>query len=414
MKNEIVITGLGVVSPLGHSSQEMFKNLIAGQSGVASIERFDTSNFNVRFAGEIKNFDASAYFDAKELKRTSRYIQYMVYAGQEAVKMAGLSDNIDKTRAGIIAGSGMGGLDCYYNNSVTLKERGSRRVSPFFIPQTISNMGAGTLAIQLGWKGGNWAVTSACATGNHSIMSAADQIRLGHADVMLCGGSEESVCPVAMAGFSSMKALSTRNDEPQKASRPFDKDRDGFVMGEGCGMLVLESRKHAESRGAKILGTLAGYGSSCDAYHMSAPLETGEGVALAVNKAIQDANLKPQDIEVINCHATSTPLGDVAEVSAMKKVFKEHVNNMKFMATKSLIGHSLGGASAIEAVVSVMTLSEGILHPTLNVENQDPRCDIDCIANQSKPTNAEYVVSNSFGFGGHNSSVIFGRGLPVS
>ncbi len=411
MNKEIVITGLGIVSPLGNDPKEVFSSLVQGKSGVENILRFDTEAFNVKFGGEVRNFDHSEYFEDKDARKTSRYVQYAVYAGMKAFEMSGLDNQaIDTTRAGIVIGSGMGGINCFTENAINLHTKGPRRVSPFFVPQAITNMATGTLAIRLGWQGPNWSVTSACATGNHAIMDAADQILLGRADVMICGGSEESICPISMAGFASMKALSTRNDTPQKASRPFDSDRDGFVMGEGSGVLVLESREHAEARGSKILATLKGYGASCDAYHMSAPLETGNGVALAIEKAIDSAKVSKKDIKIINCHATSTPLGDIAEVQAVKKVFGSEVKNICFQATKSMLGHTLGAAASIEAVVSILSLSEGVLHPTLNVENQDPRCDIDCVPNQSKPTDSEFALSNSFGFGGHNSSVLFQKG----
>jgi 3-oxoacyl-[acyl-carrier-protein] synthase II len=409
MNKEVVVTGLGVVTPLGNTPNEMFEKLITGTSGVAMIERFDTEKFPVKFAGEIKEFDASPYFDDKEVKRTSRYIQYIMHAAISAAQMAGLDQegSVDKSRAGVIVGSGMGGIECFTTNAIAMENKSPSRVSPFFIPQSITNMGCGMIAIKLGWQGPNWSVTSACATGNHSIMSAADEIRMGRADVMICGGSEESVCEASLAGFANMKALSRRNEEPTKASRPFDAGRDGFVMGEGAGSLVLESREHAEARGAKILAVVKGYGASCDAHHMSAPLETGEGVALAVNKAIADGGIAKEDVQLVNCHATSTPLGDVAEVKAVRKVFGDHIKNMYLQGSKSMLGHSLGAASAVEAVISVLSLQAGKLHPTINVENQDERCDVDCIANVAKEVDIQFALSNSFGFGGHNSSVLF-------
>jgi len=408
---EVVVTGMGVTTPLGNTPDTLFANLLAGKSGVRKIQRFSTDKFKVQFAGEVQEFDPSPYFEPKEVARTSRYIQYVMHCGIEAVKQAGLyeSKDLDKHRAGIIVGSGMGGIDVFTENSQALEKRGPNRVSPFFIPEAISNMGCGMLGIALKWMGPNWSCTSACATGNHSIMVAADQIRLGRADVMLAGGSEEAVCEISLAGFANMKALSRNNENPEKASRPFDVGRDGFVMGEGGGVIVLESREHAEARGAKILARITGYGASCDGYHMSAPLESGDGVALAIDSALKDGKLSPKDIGLINCHATSTPLGDVAEVKAIRKIFGKEIDNTKLQGTKSMLGHPLGAASAIEAVVAIQSLLQGKAHPTINVDEQDPNCDVDCIANTAIALDTEYIMSNSFGFGGHNSSVIFGK-----
>jgi 3-oxoacyl-[acyl-carrier-protein] synthase II len=410
-QREVVITGMGLASPLGHTPEIFFANLLAGQSGISTITRFDTSAYPVHFAGEIKEFDGSPYFDAKEIGRTSRFIQYMVHSAVTAVRNAGLdTGSLDRTRAGMVLGSGMGGIEIFTDNAGQLVTKGPKRVSPFFIPMAITNMASGMVAMQLGWRGPNWSVSSACATGNHALASAADQIRLGRADIMLAGGSEEAVCPASLAGFSNMRALSRRNDDPAAASRPFDADRDGFVLGEGAGVLVLEAREHAERRGAKILGVLRGFGNSCDAYHMSAPLETGEGVMMAIEAALKDAGVSKADIGVVNAHATSTPLGDVAEVKALTRVFGEHLKNMKVHATKSMTGHLLGGASAIEAIALVMTLNSGEVHPTLNVKNQDPEIAIDCQPNVKGRTTARFGISNSFGFGGHNSCIVVERG----
>jgi 3-oxoacyl-[acyl-carrier-protein] synthase II len=410
-QREVVITGMGLASPLGHTPEIFFANLLAGQSGISTITRFDTSAYPVHFAGEIKEFDGSPYFDAKEIGRTSRFIQYMVHSAVTAVRNAGLdTGSLDRTRAGMVLGSGMGGIEIFTDNAGQLVTKGPKRVSPFFIPMAITNMASGMVAMQLGWRGPNWSVSSACATGNHALASAADQIRLGRADIMLAGGSEEAVCPASLAGFSNMRALSRRNDDPAAASRPFDADRDGFVLGEGAGVLVLEAREHAERRGAKILGVLRGFGNSCDAYHMSAPLETGEGVMMAIEAALKDAGVSKADIGVVNAHATSTPLGDVAEVKALTRVFGEHLKSMKVHATKSMTGHLLGGASAIEAIALVMTLNSGEVHPTLNVKNQDPEIAIDCQPNVKGRTTARFGISNSFGFGGHNSCIVVERG----
>lgn len=412
MQRDVVITGMGVVSPLGHSPEVFFQNLLEGKSGISNITRFDTSAYSVHFAGEVKEFDASPYFDAKELGRTSRYIQYIMHAALSAVENAGLKDNkgLDLGRAGMILGSGMGGIEVFTENAGQLVEKGPKRVSPFFIPMSITNMGSGMVSIRLGWRGPNWSVSSACATGNHALATAADQIRLGRADVMLAGGSEEAVCSASLAGFSNMRALSRRNDSPATASRPFDADRDGFVLGEGAGCLVLESREHAQARGAKILGVLRGYGSSGDAYHMSAPLETGEGVCLAIESALKDAGVRKEDVGLVNAHATSTPLGDVAEVKALRKVFGSHLDRMKVEATKSMTGHLLGGASSIEAIALLMSLNSGKAHPSINVLNQDPEIQIDCSANKASAISARIGISNSFGFGGHNSCVVIEKG----
>lgn len=409
---EVVITGMGIASPLGHTPETFFENLVAGRSGIKRIVRFDASEYAVQFAGEIQDFDPTSVFEAKEAARTSRYIQYLMHAALQAVDRAGLKDSkFNLNRAGVILGSGMGGIEIFTDNAGALVTKGPRRVSPFFIPMAITNMGSGMVSIRLGWRGPNFCVTSACATSNHALMCAADTIRLGRADIMLAGGAEEAVCQASVAGFSNMKALSRRNDAPEKASRPWDKDRDGFVLGEGGAVLVLEAKEHAIARGAKILATLRGYGASSDAYHMSAPLETGEGVQQAIEAALADAGLQKEDIGLVNAHATSTPLGDVAEVKAMSRVFGPHLDKMLVHATKSMTGHLLGGASAIEAIDVIMTLNSGKVHPTLNVENQDPECLIHCVPGQATTTTARYAISNSFGFGGHNSVVVFEKGV---
>lgn len=410
-QREVVITGMGLASPLGHTPEAFFANLLEGKSGISTITRFDTSAYAVHFAGEIKEFDGSKYFDAKEIGRTSRFVQYMVHAALSAVDRAGLHDgNTDKARAGMILGSGMGGIEVFTENAALLETKGPKRVSPFFIPMSITNMGSGMVAMRLGWRGPNWSVSSACATGNHALATAADQIRLGRADIMLAGGSEEAVCAASLSGFANMRALSRRNDDPATASRPFDSDRDGFVLGEGAGVLVLESRAHAEARGARILGILRGYGASCDAYHMSAPLESGEGVRQAIENALAEAGVAKSDIGVVNAHATSTPLGDVAEVKALGLVFGNHLQSMKVHATKSMIGHLLGAASSVEAIALLMTLNSGDVHPTMNVANQDPEIRIDCSPNRKSRTSARFGISNSFGFGGHNSCIVLEKG----
>jgi 3-oxoacyl-[acyl-carrier-protein] synthase II len=407
---EIVVTGMGVVSSLGHTPAELWANLLAGKSGVATIDRFDVENYAVKFAGQIRNFDPSPYYNERDAARTSRNIQYAVHAADTALKMAGIdSSAIDVRRAGVMIGSGMGGMEVYYDNAVILDTKGPRRVSPFFVPMTIANMAAGEVGIRNGWMGPNWAPMSACATSNHSIMTAVDQMRLGRADVMIAGGCEEAVCKIGVAGFAAMKALSTRNDNPQAASRPFDKDRDGFVISEGAGVLVLETLSHALKRGAKIYARIAGYGASCDGYHMSAPREDGEGVVGAIRMACAEARISVTDVTYVNTHGTSTPRGDVAECGAIYKAFDGKVDNLKINSTKSMTGHALGAASGVEAIATIMSLVDQKVHQTLNLDNQEPEIKLDCVAGGPVSHKIEYAMSNSFGFGGHNSSVIFGR-----
>jgi 3-oxoacyl-[acyl-carrier-protein] synthase II len=407
---EVVITGMGVVSSLGHDPDTLWANLLAGKSGVKNIERFDAEKYKVKFAGEVRDFDPSPYYEPRDAKRTPRYIQYSVHAAETAMQMSGLNtDELDKTRAGIIVGAGMGGMEIFTDSAENLVTKGPRRVSPFFVPMTILNMTAGELAIRYGFRGPNWAVASACATTNHAIISAADQIRLGRADVMLAGGAEEAVCPIGVAGFASMNALSTRNDDPQAASRPFDADRDGFVISEGAGVFVLESRSHAEKRGAPILARLVGYGMSGDAYHMSAPREDGEGVKQSVQMAADMAGIKIQEVGYVNTHGTSTPLGDVAEAGAIFKAFDGQVDNLKINSTKSMTGHALGAAAGIELVATIKSLQEQKLHKTLNLANKDPKIEIDCVPEGPINHSMEYAMSNSFGFGGHNSTVLIAK-----
>ena len=408
---EVVVTGMGCVSSLGNSPDELWSNLLAGKSGVSNVIRFDTSAYAVHFGSEVKVFDASPYYSERDAKRYSRSIQYAVHAAETALKNAGIEDShsVDITRAGVMITSGIGGMDTYYETSVALGTRGPRRVSPFFIPMAIVNMVPGEVAIRMGWMGPNWAPVSACASSNHSIISAADQIRLGRADIMLAGGAEEAVCPVGLGGFSAMKALSTRNDSPETASRPFDVDRDGFVVGEGAGVLVLESLSHAKKRGAKILARIAGSGVSADAYHISAPREDGAGVALAINMAIRDAQIDIAQIGYVNTHGTSTPRGDIAECTAVYKAFGGKTDHVKINSTKSMVGHMLGAASAVEAIVTIKSLVEQKIHMTANVFHKDPEIHFDVCDKGSVNQSMEYAMSNSFGFGGHNSVVIFGK-----
>ncbi|MCL2283621.1 MAG: beta-ketoacyl-ACP synthase II [Fibromonadales bacterium] len=409
---DVVVTGMGCVTDLGNTPDELWNNLLAGKSGIGFIDRFNTEAYSVKFAGQIKEFDASPYYSERDRKRISRNIQYAVHAAETALKMAGIEDPktaVDVTRAGIIVGSGMGGMEIYSESSVNLSTKGPRGVSPFFVPQAIANMVAGEIAIRTGWMGPNWSPVSACATSNHSFITAADQIRLGRADIVVAGGTEEAVCPIGLAGFASMKALSTNNEAPEKASRPFDTGRNGFVLSEGAGILILEALSHARRRGAKILARVAGYGASGDAYHMSAPREDGEGVCLAISLALKDAGIDISQIGYVNTHGTSTPRGDVAECKAVFKAFGGKIDNVKINSTKSMTGHMLGAASGMEAIVTIKSLINQKLHQTLNLENQDPEIPFDCCAKGAVDHKFEYAMSNSFGFGGHNSVFILGR-----
>lgn len=407
---EVVVTGMGCVTPLGNNPNELWTNLMAEKSGISNIIRFNTDAYDVHFAGEIKEFDPSPYFNVRDAKRYSRNIQYVVHSAMTALENAGLDPkSVDPTRGGVILASGMGGMDVYYDTSVTLSTRGPSRVSPFFIPMVISNMGSGEVSIRLGWMGPSFTPVSACASSNHSIISAVDQIRLGRADVMIAGGTEEAVCPIGIAGFAAMRAISTRNDDPERASRPFDKDRDGFVLGEGAGVLILESLSHAKKRGAKILARIAGVGMSADAHHISAPREDGLGVKLAIEMALNDAHITPKDVGYVNTHGTSTPLGDVAECAAVYRAFDGHVDHLKVNSTKSMTGHMLGAASAVEGIVTVQSILNQKVHATKNVFEKDPRILLDVCDKGASNHNIKYAMSNSFGFGGHNSVVVFAK-----
>src|SRR5574344_435408 len=407
---EVVVTGMGCVTPLGNNPNELWTNLLAEKSGISNIIRFNTDAYDVHFAGEIKDFDPSPYFNVRDAKRYSRNIQYVVHSAMTALENAGLDPkSVDPTRAGVILASGMGGMDVYYETSVTLSTRGPGRVSPFFIPMVISNMGSGEVSIRLGWMGPSFTPVSACASSNHSIISAVDQIRLGRADVMIAGGTEEAVCPIGIAGFAAMRAISTRNDDPERASRPFDKDRDGFVLGEGAGVLILESVAHAKKRGAKILARIAGVGMSADAHHISAPREDGIGVKLAIEMALTDARITSKDVGYVNTHGTSTPLGDVAECGAIYRAFDGQVDHLKVNSTKSMTGHMLGAASAVEGIVTVQSILDQKVHATKNVFEKDSRILLDVCDKGASNHNIKYAMSNSFGFGGHNSVVVFAK-----
>ncbi len=406
----VVVTGLGVVSPIGTGVEKFWNNLVAGVSGIDRIKRFDPVEWGlpVHIGGEVKDVDFLQYFDKKEAQRISDFIKFSIIATEEALKDSGLLETrVDPYRVGVIIGSGIGGLRDIEENTRILLEKGARRVSPFFVPSGISNMASGYVAIRWGFKGVNYAVVSACATGNHAIGDAFRLIQTGDADVIIAGGSESAITPLGVAGFANMKALSTRNDEPQKASRPFDKDRDGFVMGEGAGILVLEEYEHAKARGAKIYAEIAGYGATDDAYHITAPCVDGEGAYECMRLALEDGKTKPEEVDYINAHGTSTPLNDKTETMAIKKLFGDHAYKLKISSNKSMIGHLLGGAAAVEAVATVKTIETGIIPPTINLENPDPDCDLDYVPNKAVKQEVNVALSNAFGFGGTNASILF-------
>jgi 3-oxoacyl-[acyl-carrier-protein] synthase II len=400
---QVWITGAGVISPIGNSLQEFWDHLLNGVSGAGPITRFDAAAYGTRFACEVKGFTTEGVMDRKEAKRMDRFVQFAVVAAHEAIRTSGLDlEKVDRTRVGVIVGSGIGGMETFEEQHTQLLQKGPHRVSPFFIPMMIIDMAAGQVSIQLGLKGPNFATVSACASGAHAIGEALRLIRAGDADVMLAGGSEATITPMAMAGFSSARALSTRNDDPTRASRPFDSDRDGFVIGEGAALLVLESEEHARRRGAQPYAELAGYGATGDAYHMTAPCVDGEGAARAMERALEDAHLTPAEVQHINAHGTSTPAGDPAEVAAIKRVFGSHACRLMVSSTKSMTGHLLGAAGGLEAVATALTLARGVVPPTINLERPDPICDLDFVPNQARTLRVTAALSNSFGFGGHN------------
>ncbi|MBN2908266.1 beta-ketoacyl-ACP synthase II [Polycladomyces sp. WAk] len=407
MSRRVVISGLGVISPIGNDLSTFWNNLIAGKSGVGPVTQFDASDFPTRIAAEVKNFDPLDYMDRKEARRMDRFVQFAVAAARQALEHAGLDMNqVDVNRVGVYIGSGIGGLATWEEQYQVLLNRGPNRVSPFFIPMMISNMAAGQVSILTGAKGPNSTSVSACASGTHSIGDAFRIIQHGDADVMIAGGAEATIRPLAFAGFCAARAMSTRNDEPEKASRPFDKDRDGFVMGEGAGVLILEELEHAKKRGANIIAEIVGYGMSGDAYHLTAPAPEGEGAARSMAHAIRDAGLKPEDIDYINAHGTSTDLNDKFETMAIKKAFGDHANQLAISSNKSMIGHLLGAAGGVEAVATAMTLKEQIIPPTINYETPDPECDLDYVPNEARRARIRAALSNSLGFGGHNATIV--------
>ncbi len=406
-KKRIVVTGLGVVSCFGNDVELFYDSLLKGLSGVSLIDKFNTDEFATKFAAFIKNFDAGDYIDKKQARRVDPFIAYAIVAGKKALEMAGLypENQLDKSRAGILIGSGMGGMGQFADGVESLIKSGPKRVTPFFVPYILTNMAGGLLAMDLGFMGPNYSISTACATGNNAIIAAAEHLRRGDADLIVCGGSEAAVIPMGIAGFNACKALSTRNDDPESASRPWDKDRDGFVMGEGAGVLVLETLEHAQKRGAKILAEYLGGGLSCDAYHITDPRPDGEGVKACILNALKDAGVKVDDVNYINAHATSTPVGDMAEVNALKKVFP-NPSKVSMNGTKSMIGHALGAAGGLEAVATVMAIKTGKIHPTKNLTNPTEGIDFH-LPVQAEPLDIKVAISNSFGFGGHNATLVF-------
>jgi len=404
-----VITGLGVITPLGCTTEKFWTGLCSGKSGIARITRFDPKGFDTRIASEVKDFEPERYVPQKELKRMDTFIQYALAVSIMAVEDAGLPlGEMDRNRVGVLIGSGIGGMQAIEKYHSILMERGPKRISPFFIPMSIINLASGIVSIHFGIKGPNTAVVTACATGTHAIGDAFRIIQRGDADVMIAGGSESVITPLAVAGFCAMNALSTRNDEPERASRPFERNRDGFIMGEGAGVVVIEERDAALSRGARIYAEILGYGASSDAYHISAPDPEAEGACLSMIRALDDSGIPREEIECINAHGTSTPLNDLMETIAIKKIFGTHAGDIVISANKSMLGHLLGAAGGVEVVASCLTIHHGIIPPTVNYEEPDPACDLNYCPNKAQKREVRYVLKNSFGFGGTNASLVLG------
>lgn len=410
MRKRVVVTGTGCISPVGNTVRETWEALLAGRSGAGPITHFDASKLKTRFAAEVKGFDPVSHFGAREARKMDRFTQFATVATMEALGQAGLKiDESNRDRVGIVIGTGIGGIGTIMEQAEVMRERGMDRVSPFLIPMMISDSAAGMLAIRTGARGPNMSIATACATGNNAIGEAAEMIRRGAADVMIAGGAEGALVPITMAGMNVIGALSTRNDDPQSASRPFDKDRDGFLMGEGAGVLILESLESAQARGATILGEINGYGTSDDAHHVSAPAENGAGAAISMQIALENSGLGVNDIQYINAHGTSTILNDKSETAAIKTVFGETAYSIPVSSTKSMTGHLLGASGAVEAIFSILAIREGVIPPTINYHTPDPVCDLDYVPNQPRKAAVRHVMSNSFGFGGHNATLVVGQ-----
>jgi len=410
-RHRVVVTGLGALTPVGLSPDAYWEAMMSGASGGATITHFDTSAFPTRFACELKDFDPLDYLDRKQVRRLDPYCQFAIIAARQAMEDAGLNalSDEEKERIGVALGSGIGGLQLFQDQTQVFLEHGPKRFSPFFVPMMISNMAAGLVAIEFGLRGPNHCVVSACSSGNHNIADAMMLLRHGYADAMLCGGTEAPITGVGIGGFGSMRALSKRNEAPEAASRPFDKTRDGFVAGEGAGVLVLETLEYAQARGVAIYAEVAAVGASADAYHFAAPDPEGRGAVLAMERALADARLQPEDVDHINMHATSTPLGDIAETGAIKQVFGEHAYRIRLSSTKSMTGHLLGAAAAIEAIAAILAIKHQRVPPTINFEHPDPACDLDYTFNEPKQHPIDVALSNAFGFGGHNTTAVFKR-----
>ena len=407
-RKRIVITGIGVVSPIGLSKEKLWESLYQGKSGAAPISYFDTTGFSTRFACELKGFKADDYMDSKSASRMDPFSQYAVVAAEQALKDSGLDlSAIDLSRIGVVHGSGTGGMTIHDKQMRVFLDRGPRRISPFFIPMLIPDIAAGQISMRNKLMGPNYATASACATSLHAIIDAWMLLQLDMADYMVCGGSEAAITPMSVGGFNAAKALSTFNDVPEKASRPYDRDRDGFVMGEGAGSLILETFESARARGAKIYGEIAGVGASADAHHLTAPHPDGAGALNSMNSALEKAGITPDAIDYVNTHGTATPLGDIAELKAIKKLFGEHAYNVSISSTKSMMGHLLGAAGVVESIACLLAMKNQIVPPTINIENLDPEVDLDVTPNTPKERKIDYVLNNGFGFGGHNATLIF-------
>ncbi|QJE97385.1 beta-ketoacyl-ACP synthase II [Luteolibacter luteus] len=411
-ERRVVITGIGCVSPLGNDLKSTWDGMKAGRSGIGTIAQLDPTPYECKIAGEVRDFSPDHYFNVpKDSRRSDRYVQFAVAASKMALEDSAVDlEKVDRRRFGVMVGSGIGGLGTLEREHEVCLNKGPKRVSPFTIPMMISNIASGIISMEHGLYGPNMVIVTACATSNHNIGEAWRMIKFGDADAFLCGGAEATILPMGLAGFANMKALSTRNDEPEKASRPFDKDRDGFVMGEGAGVVVIEELEHAKARGAKIYAELVGYGVSADAHHLSAPSPDGSGPAYAIGMALKHAKLNPEEVQYLNAHATSTGLGDIAETRAIKLAFGDYATNgLMVSSTKSMTGHMLGAAGGIEMIASIMSIVDSVVPPTINVENQDPECDLDVVPNTARETKVDVALSNSFGFGGHNASLIVKR-----
>jgi 3-oxoacyl-[acyl-carrier-protein] synthase II len=411
-RRRVVITGLGCITALSESVEELFRALCEGRSGVSTVESFDASQFAVHFGGEIKNFDVTKYIDKRDAKRMDRFSEFAVAAAIQAVKDSGLDFSRENPyRMGVIVGTGIGGIKEIEDQHIRLLEKGPTKVSPFCVPRLMSNAGSGNIAIQFGLRGPSFAVSSACASSNHTIGEAFWNIASGRSEVVVTGGSEAALTPIGLGSFCAARSLSTRNDNPQAASRPFDRDRDGFVLAEGAGIIILEDYEHARKRGAKIYAELLGYGATDDGYHITAPLPNGEGAAMAMKLALEDAKINPEGVDYINAHGTSTELNDIAESTAIKTIFGEYAYKVPISSTKSCLGHMLGATAAVELIAAVKTINHSIIPPTINLENQDERCDLkmDYVPLKAREAKVDVALSNSFGFGGHNACLVVGR-----